>query len=235
MEDGADAELWGYFQVRTNGNTHPQPRSMEFDLLDTKATVNPKRPDKAEVIDLMPLVDIDRDQVSGNWSRDARTLQSPKAYGSRIEIPYQPPEEYELVAIAEPLDDPNGLILGQRSGDRRFLVLLNYEPDKGKPMSAIENIDGKNVGANPTTVQRQLFARNRLSQIVCTVRKTSIRVTCDGQEVIDWQGTPSQLGLSDYWKTPNETALFLGAYNCRYRFHRVTIQPLSGTGKNLRQ
>jgi len=66
------------------------------------------------------------------------------------------------------------------------------------------------------------------------VKKDCVTVTCDGRELIHWQGEPQRLSLSDYWKTPHDNALFLGAYDCRYRFHRVTLTPLSGQGQKLR-
>ena len=53
--------------------------------------------------------------------------------------------------------------------------------------------------------------------------------------MIAWKGEPSRLSLSDYWRTPCENALFLGAYDCRYRFHRLTLTPISGSGQLLRE
>ena len=236
LEDGRDVELWGYFQVREQPDIHPQPRSMDAELLVPARTPAGKRTVPKDALDLIAMVDVVKDNVSGTWTKDKDkgTLESNKQFGARLELPYQPPEEYELVVIAEPLDEPNGLILGQRSGTERCLVLINYSPDNKGSLGAIENIDGKNVGSNPTTFDRPLLVKNRLSEIVCTVRKSSITVTCDGHEVIAWQGDSNRLSLSDYWKTPNENVLFLGAYDCRYRFHRVTLSALSGTGKKLR-
>ena len=234
LEDGRDVELWGYFQVREQPDIYPQPRSLDAEFPATVRTTTAKRAVPADAVDLIAMVDVKQDRVHGNWTLDEGTLESSKQFGARIELPYQPPEEYELVVIAEPLDEPNGLILGQRSGDQRFLVLLNYGAGKTGSVSAIENIDGKNFTANPTTLERTLLVKNRPSEIVCTVRKSSITVTCDGHEVIAWQGESSRLSLSDYWKSPNGNALFLGAYDCRYRFHRVTLTPLSGAGKKLR-
>ncbi|MBS0206351.1 MAG: hypothetical protein JSS49_25970 [Planctomycetes bacterium] len=232
-KDGHEVELWGYFQVREQPDIYPQPRSMEAEF-PAASRKSVRHSDPATAVDLLELVDLEQDPVQGQWSRDQTVLASSKTPGARIELPYQPPEEYELVVIAEPLDDPNGLILGQRSGEHRFLVLLNYANGGEVPVSALENVDGKNVMRNTTSVQRKLLVKGRPSQIVCTVRKQSVTVTCDGHEVIAWQGVPRQLSLSDYWKTPHDQALFLGAYDCRYRFHRVTLTPLSGEGKKLR-
>jgi len=225
--DQKTVELWGYFQVRSQPDRLPQPRQ------EITSAGAPPRPRPTSAIDLLARIDVTQDRVAGEWQREERTVTSPKAYGARIEIPYEPPAEYELTVIVEPLDAPNGLILGQRSGGRRFLTLLNYERDR-RARSALENVDGKNVDENHTTVIGPVLEQGQLSQIVCTVRKGSVRVLCDGHEVLNWSGRPEQLSLSDYWKTPHDNVLFLGAYDCRYRFHRVTLSPLQGEGKETR-
>ncbi len=67
-----------------------------------------------------------------------------------------------------------------------------------------------------------------------TVRKREVALSVDGRIVLNWRGAPERLTLSDYWKTPDDTALFLGAYDCRYRFYRLTLEPISGEGRILR-
>ncbi len=162
---------------------------------------------------------------------DARwpNLSSPKEYGARIELPRgkELPQEYEIVLIVEPLDKPNGLILGQRMGKNRFQILLNFRGDQGKELSAIENIDGENVMQNETSKEGKVFTQNQLSQVIVRVLKDRVTVHCDGQTWIQWQGEASRLSLSEYWNTPNAEALFVGAYDCRYKFHRITLRPLS--------
>ena len=236
LDDGRDVELWGYFQVREKPDVGPTPpagaTSSDAKRITDRPADKPARPEDA--IDLLALVDVAKDQVSGEWKQDGAHLLAPQQFGARLELPYQPPDEYELTVIAEPLDEPNGLLLGQRSGGQRFAVLVSYSAGEGSPASALENIDGKNFGGNATTVRRDLLVKGRPSQIVCTVRKDSVTVTCDGHELIRWQGDPKRLSLSDYWKTPTDSALFLGAYDCRYRFSRLSLVPLNGEGRKLR-
>lgn len=235
LDDGRDVELWGYFQVREKPETGPKPpagaTASDAKRITDKPAEKLTRPKDA--IDLLELVDVTKDKVSGDWQREGTHLLSPKQYGARIELPYQPPDEYELTVVAEPLDEPNGLLMGHCSGGRRFVTLVSYSAGDGAPANAVENIDGKNVG-NATTVRQEVLLKGRPSQIVCTVRKDSLTVTCDGHELIRWQGDPKRLSLSEYWKTPTDTALFLGAYDCRYRFSRVTLTPLNGEGRKLR-
>jgi hypothetical protein len=227
LEDGQDVELWGYFQVRQSPEIAPRPPAA------AQAGTVPPAVRWPEAVDLLTLVDPKRDQVAGQWTAAAGRLESNKQYGARLQLPYQPPQEYVLTAIVEPLDEPNGLILGQRSGANRFLVLVNYARPDSPPASALENVDGQNVDGNSTTLRAPLLTKNRPSAVVCTVRRDGVTVAVDGRTIIDWRGEPSRLGLSDYWKTPDDRAMFLGAYDCRYRFLRVTLAPISGTGKPL--
>lgn len=234
LEDGQVAELWGYFQVRADVNAVPLPPAASApEISRLQESPTDKLIDLKREVNLLEMVDVETDHVAGDWAREGATLLSPKAFGARIELPYEPPEEYVLTAVVEPLDEPNGLLLGQRLGKNRFVVLLSYAGG-GEPAGALENVDGANVSANETSFRRAVFAKGRPSQIVCTVRKGGVTVLCDGQEIISWQGKPERLGLSDYWKTPRDNALLLGAYDCRYRFSRVTLMPISGEGKKLR-
>lgn len=235
LQDGQDVELWGYLQVRAQEDQPPLPPFALPDLVPASRSARANSsiaPAKLPDVELLPLVDLEKDSVAGKWTMEQGRLTSPKGYGTRVEIPYTPPEEYDLTAIVEPLDEPNGLILGQRSGGKRFLVLLSYLPEK-TPVSAIENIDGKNVG-NVSTQAGPVFVKGRPAQVICSVRKTGVQVQVDGRSVIDWTGEPTQLSLGDYWETPHKETLFLGAYDCRYRVSRLTLTPRSGEGKAAR-
>jgi hypothetical protein len=236
LESNATAELWGYFQVRSDAKQFPVPSSRSADLIvpqessDATAAIQ-SWPETT--VDLLELADPASCWVVGTWSREDDKLLSPKRYGARLELPYSPPREYRLTLIAEPLDQPNGLILGQRLGDHRFVTLFNHASGDAH-RSAVENVDGRNVG-NETTFSGAMFKKNRLSQVIVTVRKDRVLMSVDGHTIANWKGTPDRLSLSDYWKTPNQEALFLGAYDCRYRFHRITLQPLSGKGRVLKE
>lgn len=228
------AEIWGYFQVRTNPTQTLIPTTLCADLI----VANPAAKDTAVVtslpkteVDLLKMANPDTCWTHGQWSKSDRVLESPKMFGAKLQLPWSPPDEYRLTLIVEPLDTPNGLILGHRSANHRFATLLAYgEPNQQR--TAIENIDGQNVG-NESTFVGNILQQNRLSQLIITVKKQSVTVAVDGRTIVAWKGTPDQFSLSDYWKTPDATAMFVGTYDCRYRFHRITMQTLSGTGQKL--
>ncbi len=228
LGDGQEVELWGYFQVRSAPGELPLPRSSAARPADPQ-----DQPRWDETIDLLAAIDTARDRVSGAWRRSEEGVESNKQFGAKLELPCEPPAEYRLAFTVRPLDQPNGLILGQRLGDRRFVVLINFVRPPGEPAaSALENVDGRNVG-NATTVRADLLRQNEPVFITCEVRKGSVAVSCNGREIIRWHGRPEQLSLSDYWRTPRDNALFIGAYDCRYRFERIALTPITGAANPL--
>ncbi len=222
--DGSTAELWGYFQVRSDPQQPLMPPLRAVDLQATAAApaVITELPRDSQ--NLLADLDLDGCWKNGDWTMDGGVLTSPKMYGARLQLPVTPPPAYRLVAIVEPLDPPNALILGQRAGTSRFVSLFGYGP-AGQQASALENINGRNVG-NETTFRGDLFRQHQLSQLIVTVAARGVRMSVDGQTIVDWQGSPDELSLSDYWQTPDNTALFLGSYDCRYRFYRLSLEPL---------
>ena len=48
------------------------------------------------VVNLLSLVDVQRDAVNGVWTIEQRALASDRGKESRIQFPYQPPEEYDF-------------------------------------------------------------------------------------------------------------------------------------------
>jgi hypothetical protein len=234
LRDGATAEIWGYVQVRERPEMPVEPRVLSTDLVLGEQSTNSETGDRwnpEQEVNLLAMIDTDRAWSQGKWTNGPQGLESPKGFGSRIELPYTPPDEYRLCVVLEPLDEPNGLLLGNRSGQNRFVTLFSFATPQGA-MSAIENVDGRNVG-NETTFTGPLFVKNRISQAIITVRKDRVTMAVDGRAIVNWKGESQRLSLSDYWKTPNDSALFLGAYDCRYLFHRITLAPISGTGKPL--
>ncbi len=232
LSTGETAEIWGYFQVRQDPSKPQIPVTLSADLLPESQVSDGAKLVKnvpTDELDLLALADPKTCWTNGEWITESGTLVSPKQYGARLQLPYTPPAEYRLTLIVEPLDEPNGLILGQRLAEQRFTTLFNYTPD-AIGLSAIEDIDGKNVG-NETTFRGNLFQKDRLSQVIVIVQNAGIQMSVDGRTIVYWKGSVRDLSLSDYWKTPEETSLFIGTYDCRYRFHRITLEDLTTASK----
>ncbi len=225
LSDGASAELMGYFQVREQPDVPLQPDALPLDLLTTGDAEDSDpfaREPAAEPRDLLALLKPDQAWSQGQWTLEEGHLTSPKEYGARMELPATDLQEYRLTLVLEPLDEPNGLIVGNCIDGHRFAALFSYQSGE-EQLSALENVDGRNVG-NETTFSGRLFRKKQLSQVIVAVNRGRVSMMVDGRRIVDWKGDVSRLSLSDYWSTPNQTTLFLGAYDCRYRFHRITLE-----------
>lgn len=226
LESGESEELWGYFQVREDPSVPPSPAppSMDLQIARAKPETSLQSVEKLKSIDLLRQITKKDFWTTGNWTKAEQTLISPKTYGARYELPVVESESYRLQLLVEPLDPPNALLIGHRLGSQRFATLFGFATKEGFK-SAIENIDGRNVG-NETTYSGSLFRINQLSQVIIQVTPKRVVMVVDGIQIVDWKGEPEQLSLSDYWKTPNPKSLFLGTYDCRFKFHQVLLTPL---------
>ncbi len=86
------------------GRSKPEAPASSPDIDSVSQSENSPTPDaatKGKTIDLLPLVDVKRDVLAGEWSRDGGDLlvkaARPDANGTpRVQLPYQPPEEYDF-------------------------------------------------------------------------------------------------------------------------------------------
>ena len=51
---------------------------------------------KPRTVDLIPLIDVDKDAVSGTWTLDHGAIVSDESDWARLRIPYEPPDEYDF-------------------------------------------------------------------------------------------------------------------------------------------
>ena len=225
LDSGESEEIWGYLQVRTERDLTPQPKILSPDLRvgQSNNQGSLKKVDRSQTVNLLEKISIKDCWSVGTWIRDGKSLVSPKQYGARLELPATDYDSYQLNLLVEPLDAPNSLLIGNRHQSNRFATTFGFLTKVGF-LSAIENINGRNIG-NETTHQGQLFKKNQISQVIIEVNDGRVIMMVDGMMIVDWKGDPSELSLSDYWRTPNPNALSLGTYDCRFKFHQILITP----------
>ncbi len=174
-------------------------------------------------VNLLKLVDPARDAVEGKWTFDGTVLVTANAKFGRLQIPFAPPEEYDVRMVAERTGGSNSIVLGLAVGSRPFMVAIDaFEDD---PKSGVELIDGKSFADNDTVVAGRLLKNGVRSTIVVAVRRQSVVVTVDGRKIVDWKADYSRVGIHVKWKMPRRDALWIGAFACVYRVHELTLVP----------
>lgn len=187
-----------------------------------------------ETIDLLKLVDPKKDTVAGEWVLDGGTLVCRKEVeAARLQIPYIPPEEYDVLLVAERKWGDEAINLGLSKGTIQFHVVVDGFAEDGY-MSGLSVIDGKLAWKNETTRKGGLLTNDRASVIECAVRKTGVKMSVDGQTIFDWSGDFNRLTNFDMLKVPNPKAIYVSGWGSRYRFSKLTLTAVTGKGERLR-
>ena len=175
-----------------------------------------------ESIDLISLVDLDRDVVSGVWELMNGELISVESPPARLSFPYRPPLEYDYtIEFTLAHDGDNTAQLASR-GDVPFTWSFPAGPGGGY-RSRLEDINGHSVIGNPTLVSYDFLAGHRYTS---TVRVRNDRVICeiDGQVLVEYQTDYTDLSRNSKWEMPDQLNLGLGGYGSPTTFHSATVQ-----------
>ncbi|MBX7211629.1 MAG: hypothetical protein K1X78_25200 [Verrucomicrobiaceae bacterium] len=191
-------------------------------------------------IDLLPLVDVKRNALAGDWSRDGMDLlvQAAKSDSSgspRLQLPYQPPEEYDFEIEFTPESGTNSVSQLLSAYQRTFAWQVDVKLSTGMK-TGFAQIGGKSlIGTTDGNVMRPGFLTNgRRHRSTVEVRRTGLRGLLDGQQVVSWGANPESYQALDIH--PNDALrdalhLGIGGYDRAVRFHKITVREISGTGK----
>jgi hypothetical protein len=183
------------------------------------------------------LVKVGRHSLRGKWSfegpvlvvqRGAVQLVSPEIAQGCLQIPFTPPDEYVLEAVAERRSGNNALMFGIVAGGRQCAVAV--DSNFGQPFAGLELVDGLQHNENETAVLGKLVAEGDSVPIVVTVRKGHITATCAGRLIVDWSGDCNRLSVHPPYRIVPENSLFVVAYGSRFKISKLTLRTISGCG-----
>ncbi len=185
-------------------------------------------------VNLLRMVDPKVDAVGGTWSMEGGILVSGTEEWARCQMPYTPPDEYDLTIVVERREggDALGFCLGQ--GKAVFGLWVDGFPAKGF-MSGLDRLDGSLLDNSPAAVKGKQLTNNKPSTILVAVRKSGVNVTIDGKSVLTFQGSTNRLTQSPVWQPRDPKApILVGAFGTRYFFSKIQLTPVTGQGKKLR-
>jgi len=183
-------------------------------------------------VDLLKLIIPDKDAVLGEWTCDGRTLTcARRVKNARIQVPYLPPEDYDLTMVVERKDGMEAFGIGFARGARQWIIAID---GWGGGVTGISTVEGRSGNENETTHRGQVLINGRQSTIVCSVRKEGVTMTVDGKKITDYKGAYERLGNLENLTMPNPKSLYVVSYDCIYTITKYVLTPVSGPGKNLR-
>jgi hypothetical protein len=187
-------------------------------------------PPVREGVDLLKLIDPETDAIQATWKSVDGKLISPPDPMARVQVPYAPPEEYDLHLVVERNQQaPESVNLGLVAGGSRVMVYIDGWDGTRSCLGAL-----RGATEAEATYKGKILEEDRPNTIVCSVRKKRLTVTVNGTAIIDWVADYRRTCLDPSWTTPNPKALVLGTYRTRYLISKCLLVPVSGEGKALR-
>lgn len=186
---------------------------------------------KRPPVDLLKMIDPEKDSVKGKWKLVAGALLSPTpelGQGTILQVPYEPPEEYDLTVVLERKAGTNYLAIAMPCGKTRFAVVMDAWPQEGG-IYGLEKVDGQAVKSNETGKKGILAPLNKPITVVCMIRRGSITITVEGKTIVDWKNTFDRLSLPR-----SEGPLFFEAWDSSMRVSKISLVPFGTDGKRLR-
>lgn len=175
-------------------------------------------------VDLLKGIEPKRDAVLGDWSFEGDALLTSPLECARMQIPYEPPADYELRITAQSKTQDNGaLFIGLVVGGRQTSVAMD---GWDKQTSGMHMLDGMPAGFNSSKRQGRVFTDGEPKEIVCTVHPTSVLARCGDQTIVDWRGDPAKLSMEQRLEVPNQRQLFLAGWDGRFLITKLELKPL---------
>lgn len=186
-------------------------------------------------VNLLQMVDPKRDAVHGNWSLDDGVLVDRGEQTLTLQIPYQPPEEYDLYVAVKRVGGTDSASVGVVVAGTQAVVCIDGYPTNGMWLSGFEVLEGKILRDQASPYKgKQLIEGEKPTPIVIQVRKTSLTLLVNGKRIASLEGVAGKLANRPDSGTPDPKALFVGGWNGKMGFTEIRITPLSGPGKKTR-
>ncbi len=217
--------------------TVAEKRISDFDIVAAKddqkvagrRTKKDKDDDKPRVINMLRLVDLDRDaSPRSKWAMQNNVLQCTEMhFVPKVIFPYQPPEEYDVKFVfTQPrLRHGVGVIMPNRNGGS-FAFAVSDGGGNGWYMT----VDGKQFQKRiPNLIQA-----NAKYAVVVKVRKAGIQVYLNGRQLVAQPADFSRLTVDSWHRISQAGNLALFADDPTV-FYQVEVNEVSGQGTITRQ
>lgn len=177
-------------------------------------------------IDLIPLIDPAQDTVHGKWKVANNVLHcNDRGLVPRIQMPYQPPEEYDFTVTFSQPSLRNGISLVMpRPGGGSFFWFVGNRQGAGFGFS-LKISEGRDL-------PKRLEVK-RCYTTTAQIRKDRIRGLVDGEVLLDHPTDFRDL-TSDSWRRLRDASVLAVACDDPTVFHYVRVTEITGAGKRLR-
>lgn len=185
--------------------------------------------DRRRTLDLLPLIDPSKDKVTGTWERKGVDLIGKGPGIAVCEVPYQPADEYDVLAEFATLETGDVSLYLSRGG-HSFKWAMAVQRNR----FGFSLIDGLSVTTDPVTVKQSLvFEPGRKYTTRVEVRRDKLIGYLDDKKVTEVPVKYAQFSR-DSFPVRDESLLGLRINNSGTTFHRLEVVEITGEGRRTR-
>jgi hypothetical protein len=180
-------------------------------------------------VNVLPSINLQTDVVSGKWVREAGAVVSREGKPARVQVPYRPPEEYDvrIVFARQAANFCVNLILS-REGEA-FTLVMHRDGFFG-----FEKLLGEDFHKNKSTRRFDgPLQLNKPYTVTAEVRKTGVKVFCEGRPLSVLESYDG-LSMNRDWKLPDGLALGFGTWDGGAAIQKLEILEVTGKGGFVR-
>jgi WD40 repeat protein/serine/threonine protein kinase len=185
-----------------------------------------------DAINLMPIIDARRNAVWGTWEmQEGGRLHSDRSSNSRLEIPFQLPQEYDFRMVFERRTGSGGISVMLSRGGHQFRCELGGEANTRYAFEVV-----KQAVEIPESKTESLCLRNDVVYTaMIQVRANGAKMFLNGKPVLSWATDYTDIGLNPAWKLRNTLRLGVGSDESETIFHRMELLEITGKGRRSEQ
>ena len=198
---------------------------------DDKSSASNRAEASHREVDLLKLVDPAKDAVRGKWSFADGSLVCEPPPEALIEIPYDPPEEYDYRIVLVPTHDNEGVEQICRGGGRQFRFIVGGWRNT---TAGFRLVNGKYVSRNATTTKASHWiTAGQRNDLVVKVRNDGVEGWCDNKRVVAYKTDWTNMRLPSCSNLHRPDSIGIEA-STGVRVESAKIIEITGEGRCLR-
>jgi hypothetical protein len=188
----------------------------------------------AGAINLLKLVDLTKDVVSSSWKQKGDGVASDNGATARLEIPYEPPAEYDFKVTFIRNEGAADVFLTLTKGGRSFNWVVGILNNSHAGFGLYRGQwFPDNTYAGATTIPN-ILTNGRTYTTLVQVRKDGVKGYLDGKLIKELKDPYPDLVSHELQRMKSESILGVGSYLSATTFLKMELIEVTGKGKKTR-
>ncbi|HVE41922.1 MAG TPA: hypothetical protein VNM14_18655 [Planctomycetota bacterium] len=189
----------------------------------------------AGAINLMQLIDVSKDFMAGTWTLKNGKLSCDAKDVARIEIPYEPPAEYDFRIVFSRTEGSGDVVQLLTKNNHQFAWVMGSNSNSYMGFALINNQWVSDPGSLGGVPMPGALTNNRTYTSLVQVRKDGVKGFVDGKLIKEYKTSSyEEMTPNGVFAIRSTTILGLGSWYSGVAYHKVELVEVTGKGKRTR-